>query len=254
MSEFAKTRKGMNHVQFQPGLSLTEFLAAFGTEAGCARALRRARWPSGFVCARCGHDHASRFRRCGQCYWQCSSCHAQTSLTAGTVFASSKLPLRTWFLALYLLTHSKNGLSALALKRHLGVCYRSAWRMKHKLMQAMTDREAGRRLGGIVQIDDAYLGGKLPGGKPGCGSENKRPFLIAVETDAEGRPGCAVIAPVSTFDKQAVADWGQAHLAPEAEVYSDGLGAFRAVIDQDHAHTVIVAATRMAACEAEGAR
>ncbi len=254
MSVSAKPRKGMNRIQFQPGLSLAEFLAAFGTEAACARALRRARWPSGFVCARCGHDHASRFRRFGQIYWQCSGCHAQTSLHAGTVFASSKLPLRTWFLALYLLTHSKNGLSALALKRHLGVCYRSAWRMKHKLMQAMTDREAGRQLGGIVQIDDAYLGGKLPGGKPGRGSENKRPFLIAVETDTEGHPGCAVIVPVPTFNKKAVEDWGKAHLVAGAEVYSDGLGAFRAVIDQDHAHTVIVAETRKAACEADGAR
>lgn len=254
MTATAAARQGMNRVQFQPGLSLAEFLAAYGTEAACVRALRRARWPSGFVCARCGHPHASRFRRCGRPYWQCRACHAQTSLIAGTVFASSKLPLRTWFLALYLLTHSKNGLSALALKRHLGVSYGSAWRLKHKLMQAMVEREAGRQLGGLVQIDDAYLGGKRPGGKPGRGSENKRPFLIAVQTDSEGHPGCAVITPVPAFDKPAVEAWAAAHLAPGAEVYSDGLGAFRAVIERDHAHTVIVASSRQAACEAEGAR
>ncbi|MHB1617025.1 MAG: IS1595 family transposase [Metallibacterium sp.] len=277
MTANSKNRKGMNRIQFQPGLSLTEFLAAYdqrksprdGTEAACSRALRRARWPSDFVCADCGHAHASRLRF-GQTYWQCSACHAQTRLRGGTLFASSKLPLTTWFLALslrdfrwsYLLTHSKNGLSALSLKRHLGVCYRTAWRIKHdqrksprdKLMQAMADREIGRQLEGFVQIDDAYLGGKLPGGKPGRGSENKRPFLIAVETDAEGYPGHAVIEPVPTFDKKAIEAWGQTHLVPGAEVYSDGLGAFRAVVDLDHAHTVIVASTRKAACEDEGAR
>ncbi len=243
MTAYTQNRKGMNRIQFQPGLSLTEFLAAYGTEAACSRALRRARWPSGYVCADCGHAHASRFRRF-ETYWQCSACHAQTSLRGGTIFASSKLPLTTWFLALYLLTHSKNGLSALSLKRHLGVCYRTAWRIKHKLMQAMTDREIGRQLDGFVQIDDAYLGGKLPGGKPGRGAENKRPFLIAVETDAEGYPGHAVIEPVPTFDKKAIEAWGQTHLVPGAEVYSDGLGAFRAIVDQGHAHTVIVASTR----------
>ncbi|EQD55650.1 ISXo5 transposase transposase [mine drainage metagenome] len=91
--------------------------------------------------------------------WQCSACRHQTTLLSGTLFEATKLPLRTWFLALYLLTQSKTNVAALELMRHLGVCYRTAWRIKHKLMQAMTEREAGRQLGGLVQIDDAYLGG-----------------------------------------------------------------------------------------------
>lgn len=152
-----KLRAGMNRIQFQPGLSLAEFLAAYGTETACEQALGCARWPADF---RCAHAHASHFRRAGRPYWQCSACHAQTSLTASTVFAGSKLPLRTRFLALYLLAHGKNGLSALELKRHLGVGYPSAWRLKHKLMPAMAEREARRRLAGLVQVDDAYLGGR----------------------------------------------------------------------------------------------
>ena len=71
------------------------------------------------------------------------------------------------------------------LKCPLGVSYRTAWRLKHKVMQAMTEREASRRLHGFVQIDDAYLGGERNGGKPGRGSENKQAFVIAVETNAE---------------------------------------------------------------------
>ena len=83
------------------------------------------------------------------------------------------LPLTIWFLAMHLLTQAKNNVSALELKRHLGVRYKTAWLLKHKLMQVMSEREAPRQLDGRVEIDDAYLGGELPGGKSGRGSENK---------------------------------------------------------------------------------
>lgn len=136
------------------------------------QALAQARWPDGFVCARCGARRAHAFSRFGQAYWQCRACRAQTSLRAGTLFAASKLPLTVWFLALYLLGQSKNAIAVLALRWHLGVCYRSAWRLKHKLMQAMAQDEADRRLGGVVQVDDAYLGGAPPG--PGRGGLQRR--------------------------------------------------------------------------------
>lgn len=244
----------MNRVQFQPGLSLPAFLRRFGTESACEQALLKARWPSGFVCAHCAGTHATTFVRRGQTHWQCGGCHRQTSLRAGTLFAHTRLPLTTWFLALYLLTQSKTNVAALELTRHLGVCYRSAWRLKHKLMQAMCEREASRKLGGIVQIDDAYLGGERNGGKAGRGSENKRPFVVAVATDAKGHPGMAVIEPVSGFTTAALTDWFRARLEEDAEVYSDGLGAFRAAIPLGHAHTVIAAGGGRAATEADGAR
>jgi ribosomal protein L37AE/L43A len=244
----------MNRVQFQPGLSLAEFLRQFASEAACRRALRRARWPKGFVCPQCGGRAHSRFKRRGRVMWQCSACRHQTSLVAGTVFAETKLPLTTWFLALYLLTQSKTNMAALELMRHLGVCYRTAWRLKHKLMQAMTAREATRRLGGLVQIDDAYLGGELTGGKPGRGSENKQAFVIAVSTDPDGHPHQTVIEPVATFSKDALEDWAKRRLEPKTDVYSDGLGAFRAVVDLGHAHTVIESDSPREATEASGAR
>lgn len=173
----------INAVQFQPGLSLTEFMEHYGTEAKCYRALYRWRWPKGFACPACAGRARSRFRRGTTVYYQCRACRHQTTLRAGTMFHASKLPLRLWMQAIYLLTSTKTNLSALSLMRHLGVNYKAAWRMKHKIMEAMTQREASRKLGGCVQIDDAYLGGERNGGKPGRGSENKQPFLIAVETD-----------------------------------------------------------------------
>lgn len=108
-----------------------------------------------------------------------------------------------------MLTHTKTNVSGLELSRHLGVHSRTAWRVKHKVMQAMTMRETARHLTGFVQIDDAYLGGERNGGKAGRGSENKRPFVIAVETDVVGHPGCAVIEPVAGFTKVALTQWAQ---------------------------------------------
>lgn len=119
----------------------------------------------------------------------------------------------------------------------------------------MQTREATRRLGGlVVQIDDAYPGGKRNGGKAWRGSENKRPFVIAVSTNAEGSPGMAVIEPVHSFTKSALAECFANHLEPDSEVYSDGLGAFRAAVDRGQAHTVINVGGGRAATEAQGAR
>jgi hypothetical protein len=90
--------------------------------------------------------------------FQCTACRHQASLIAGTVFQGTKLPLTTWFLAIYLISQAKTGLSAMALRRQLGVSYPTAWLIQHKLMQVMADREERYVLEGNVQVDDAYSG------------------------------------------------------------------------------------------------
>lgn len=245
----------INAVQFQHGLSMVEFVAQYGTEAKCYRALYRSRWPQGFRCPACANRARSRFRRDGRVYYQCCACRHQTTLISGTMFEGTKLPLRTWFVAIYLLTSTKTNLSALELKRHLGVRYRTAWRLKHKIMQAMMEREETRQLAGFVQVDDAYLGGEANGGKVGRGAPNKQPFVIAVSTDETlEHPTFAVIEPVRAFDNASLLDWGTRRLAPDAEVFSDGLGCFRRVIDLGHAHTVLDTGGGRAATEVKGAR
>lgn len=124
----------LNRIQFQPGMSVNELHKPYGTEAQCEAALSQARWPSGFACPHCGSTAAFSFYLHGQPGWQCSDCHRQTSLTSGTIFHSTKLPLTIWFQAMYFLTQTKNNVSALELKRLLGVSYPTAWRVKHKLM------------------------------------------------------------------------------------------------------------------------
>ena len=217
-----------NRVQFQKGLSLARFLKNFGTEEQCAQALFRWRWPRGFVCPGCGHRHGLVRLRTRKLL-QCKHCRHQTSLTAGTLFAHSKLPLSTWLLAMYLLTQQKNGISALELKRHLGVSYPTAWSIKHKLLQVMMERDAGRKLSGIIQLDDVYWGGECRGAKPGRGSPNKVPFIAAVATNPEGHPIAMRLSRLSGFRKAEVHAWAEKHLDPNCIVLTDGLGCFRGI-------------------------
>jgi len=167
----------MNRVQFQAGLSMPAFLNQFGSEAQCESELEQARRPQGFICSCCGETGHSVFKVGSHKTFQCKACRRQTSLTAGTLFQSTRLPLTVWFLAIYLISQAKTGLSALALKRLLGVNYPTAWMLQHKLMTAMSERDANYTLSGRIDIDDAYLGGELSGGKAGRGSENKVPFV-----------------------------------------------------------------------------
>ena len=233
----------MNRIQFQPGLSLPAFLRRFGSEAQCAAALEQSRWPQGFSCPRCGEAGHSVFRAGARKTFQCKACRQQTSLTAGTLFQSTHLPLATWFLAIYLVSQAKTGLSSLALMRQLGVSYPTAWLIQQKLMQAMAEREARHTLGGDVRIDDAYLGGEQAG-KPGRGSANKVPFVAAVSLDADGHPVYVKMAPVPGFTRKAIADWARADLRPGCVVSSDGLSCFAGVADAGCQHRPTVVAGR----------
>ncbi len=148
-----------NQVQFQKGLSEARFAEIYGTEEQCHAALVKWRWPNGFECPGCkGADHCVVTRGARRLF-QCNACRKQTSVKAGTIFASSKLPLRIWFKTIYLVTQSKKGISSIELGRRLGVTQTAAWMMKHKLAQVMLERNASKRLKGNVQMDDAYIGG-----------------------------------------------------------------------------------------------
>lgn len=233
-----------NLIQFQQGMSLPDFLKRFGTEAACAEAVRRSRWPQGFRCPRCNgaaHCVVTGGRRS---LYQCHACRRQTSLSAGTVFGSTKLPLTKWFLAIYLLSQAKTGLSALELKRHIGVSYPTAWLMHHKIMAVMARHEAQHRLSGTVQVDDAYLGGQRVGGKRGRGSENKVPFVAAVSLNDAGNPLYAKVTPVAGFNSDSISKWAQCNLVPGTEVLSDGLACFAAVTDAACTHRVEIVGQR----------
>ncbi len=148
--------------------------------------MMRWRWPSGFVCPVCAGKHHSLIET--RALYQGAACRHQTSVIAGTIFAATKVPLCTWFRAMYHLTQSKGGISSIELGRRLGVTQTTARKIKHKLMQVMMERDATKRLTGRIEIDDADLGGERNGGKRGRGSPGKTPIVAAVETTPQGKP------------------------------------------------------------------
>ena len=221
----------MNAIQFQPGLSLPQFQALYGSEQQCERALVAARWPHGWQCAHCSCKRFFLTRNGqGRQLWECFICGYQSSSIVGTVMEHTHLPLTLWFLAMYLLTQNKNAISALALKRQLGVSYKSAWLLKHKLMQTMGQRDARYPLQGRVEIDDAYLGGERAGSiNGGRKAANKSAFVAAVQTRADGRPLYLRLTPVADFTNEDMRQWALHHLAPGCHVVSDGTPAFAQV-------------------------
>ena len=158
-------------------------------------------------------------------YWQCRGGQSQCSVTSGTVFENTKLPLTVWFLAMHLLTRAKNNAAGLELARHLGVCYRTAWLIKHKIMEVMRQREEGRQLTGRIEMDDAYLGGERHGGCTGRGSENKVSFVVAVQTKETGRPQLVCLSK-RTLNKKSLRELMFTSIALPATVVSDGLKRF----------------------------
>ena len=215
-----------NKVPFQKGMSLPEFITLYGTEKQCFNALVNWRWPNGLICPSCGHHKYCLLNT--RRLFQCHRCHQQTSITAGTIFEKTKLPLTKWFLGIYFISQDKKGISSLELKRCLGVSYHAAWRMKHKLLQVMMERDAGKPLAGVIELDDAYLGGERRG-KPGRGAAAKTAFVAAVQTTANRQPEAIKLQIVDGFRSKTIGDWAKKAITPGSTVISDGLFCFAAV-------------------------
>ena len=157
--------------------TLLELAVRFATDEQCRAYLVALRWPEGFVCPGCGGRKVWPAQR-GRLI--CAKCHHQATVTAGTIFQDSHLPLRLWCRAMWYLTSQKNGTSALGLQRVLGLgSYQTAWTMLHKLRRAMV-RPGRDKLSGRVEVDETQVGGVTPGQK-GRGSDSKALVIIAAE-------------------------------------------------------------------------
>ena len=167
-------------------LTVSQFREQFGEEWQCAAQLSRQRWPDGFLCPRCqgpsrGYIASRRVHECARCGYQCS-------VTAGTVLHHTRTPLTGWFWAIYRMSHDKKGISAVQLSKEIGVRYSTAWLMLHKIRKAMADRNGSYTLGGLIEVDEGYVGGHEPGTQ-GRGGKNKAVVAVAVEHRASGQPG-----------------------------------------------------------------
>jgi hypothetical protein len=162
--------------------TLQELEQRFATDQACRAYLFSLRWPEGFVCPECDGRQAWPLRHG---LWLCGHCRHQTSVTAGTIFHDTHLPLTTWFRALWHVTCQKNGISALGLQRVLGLgSYKTAWSLLHRLRRAMVRPERDR-LRGTIEVDETYWGGEEPG-RRGRETQDKALIAVAVEADGQG--------------------------------------------------------------------
>jgi transposase-like protein len=227
-----------NKVQFQHGMSLAQFLSIYGTEEQCRTALFKMRWPQGFECPKCGHTGYCEIQ--SRRVYQCHRCHSQTSLIRGTIFAATKLPLKIWFLGIYLITQAKDGVSSLNMARTMGISANAALRMKHKLQQVMKERDDSQPLCGLLLMDDAYWGGKKRDGKRGRGASGKMPFIAALSITSSGQPVSLRLSHVKGFTQQEISAWTSKHLSPGSLVVSDGLNCFLEVRHAECDHEPII--------------
>jgi transposase-like protein len=151
-------------------LNLATIAAHFSDEEKAREFLENQRWPEGPICPHCGElNNAYRLQpkvskkdkhvRPG--VWKCAGCREQFTVTVGTIFADSHIPLSKWLLAVHLLCSSKKGMSARQLHRMLRVSYKSAWFMAHRIRYAMTQEPLSSKLTGVIEVDETYIGGKF---------------------------------------------------------------------------------------------
>lgn len=165
--------------------SLPEFQSKYGTESSCEKALFHMKWHNGYICSKCSHTDFYTISTRRLHLYQCKHCGHQETVTTGTIMQNSKLPLTKWLLALYFIAHNKNGISELTLAKYIGVTLKTAWSLLHKVRRAMGSRDSLYKLGGNIEMDEAFFGGNKEG-KRGRGSENKITVAVALQVD-EGK-------------------------------------------------------------------
>ena len=196
--------------------TLAEFDEWFSSESACEKFLRRLRWPSGFECPGCGSVGGWETSRG---LLRCPSCARQTSVTAGTLLAGTRKPLRQWFQAIWYVTSQKHGVSALGLQRVLGLgSYQTAWAWLHKLRRAMV-RPGRDRLSGEVEVDETFLGGA---DFAIDGRETDR-ALIAIAAEVRGRAiGRIRMAPVDDASAKSLIPFVESAVSEGTVVRTDG--------------------------------
>jgi transposase-like protein len=195
----------------------------FATEDQCLDYLEQMRWPNGLCCVHCGVTNVSKIIReaTGKNkrtrIYQCleKECGKQFSATSGTIFSDTHLPLTKWFLAIALICEAKKGMSAKQLERHLGVNYRTAWHLAHRIREAMQD--GGGLLTGVVETDETYLTPKKPRkGKPYVKKEKRDIVLGMIE-----RGGKLRLIPISDAKREIIEPVIVKHIDPNATLQTD---------------------------------
>jgi transposase-like protein len=207
-------------------VNLVSLIEKFGSEDKCRAYLEELRWPDGPDCPRCDVPTTiSRIEKRNQ--YECDACRYQFSVTAGTLFHDSHLPLWKWFLAIYLMAESKKGISAKQVERMLKVSYKTAWYLCRRIRDAMGEDEQPL-LRGIVEVDETLLGGKRKGYGHGYRG-NKATIAGAVERGGEIR-----LRLVPNVRRHNLEGFISSSVDEAAFVYTDELASYEDIAGKDH--------------------
>jgi transposase-like protein len=221
--------------------SLPEFQRRFPDEDACAQYLFELRWPEGFRCPRCDHDHAWALETKAWTF-ECAGCGRQTSVTAGTVMHGSKLSLEIWFWAAYLMATHSNGISALQLQKQLGLgSYKTAWLLCGKLRRAMVNPER-TALSALVEIDETSIPHRtkhdpVAGGQ---GRSHDGKLLVAVAVEIRGKaPGRIRLSKIDDYSADSLHRFIAANVSPAATAKTDAWQGYSgAPVDEHDPHVI----------------
>ncbi|PLS84679.1 MAG: hypothetical protein CYG60_16650 [Actinobacteria bacterium] len=212
-------------------MNLVELIDRFHSEDRCRARLEELRWPDGVECSRCESKNVARMEDRHQ--YQCRSCRYQFSVTAGTIFHDTHLPLWKWFLAVYLIVESRKGISANQLKRMIGVSYKTAWYLAHRIRAALNEVDA-QLLKGIVEVDETFVGGEMKG--KGRGYRGNKVTVVG----AMQRGGNICLKVVRGTDRETLHGFIRENTAGDtAAIYTDEWPAYRGIADEDTEHKTV---------------
>ena len=206
-------------------MNLAKLIQKFSDEDKCKETLQDLRWPDGVACPRCGSFSVSTISTRRQ--WDCNDCRYRFSLTSGTIFDNTKLPLWKWFVGIYLMVESKKGISAAQMGRTLDVSYPTAWHLCHRVREAMDDDDDPTRplLSGIVEVDETWLGGY----KRGIGQGPYATKKTAV-AGAKSRDGTVRLCMVKDRKRTTLHGFIRQHVSDDAEaIYTDEFLSYKGI-------------------------
>lgn len=224
----------MNHARMELNMNMMQMMDRFGTEEKCRAVLEELRWPNGICCPRCKSEKISRIHERAQ--FDCDTCRYQFSVTSSTIWHDTHLPLRKWFMAIYLTIESKKGFSANQMKRVLGVSYKTAWFLCHRIRAAMTE-QSPTQLNGTVECDETYIGGRMGGRGRGRGASLQNKAIVIGVIQRGGKIRLQVI---DKPDRKTLHAFIKEHTAPDTEVIiTDEFKGYKSIGDHDTVHETV---------------
>jgi len=230
---------------FTAYLDLQAITERYNTEEKAREFFENMRWPDGAICPHCGCKNAKRVgatyktrktakRKNRPGLWYCLDCKDQFTVTEGTVMESSHIPLTKWLLAIYILGSSKKGVSAHQLHRTLGISYRAAWFMGHRIRYAMAREPFKSKLEGTIEVDETFIGGRVPYAIPGHWKKHKQVVVSLVQRGGESRS-----FHVEDTTAKTLADLINGNVPYKAKVYTDSWGGYTDVAVNHETHRTV---------------